>query len=38
VLRAQGDPQRPVIVLLWQEGTLRPRPDAAPADPNATQK
>lgn len=37
VLRPLTDPRRPVVVLLWQEGALAPKPDSPPANASATQ-
>jgi general secretion pathway protein K len=38
VLYPPGNPQQPVVVLLWQEGIPRAGAEPAPADPHAVQK
>ena len=37
VVRPLADPQRPLVVLLWQEGARAPKPGPPPANENATQ-
>ena len=37
VVRPLADPQRPLVVLLWQEGARAPQPEPPPPGENATQ-
>jgi len=38
VVRPQGDPRQPTVVLLWQEGAAIQRPGPASATEQAMQK